>query len=187
MKPISFLGNGCKISLVSTEPQLFPPEPPKERNWILIGLVAAVVIVALALFLMPRSTGIKTPVTPVSAPLDPYAANLVISRLQLSTAENPLGAQQLYIDGRITNTGALTVTAATVQILFRDFNREVAQNETQPLRLIRTRDPYIDVQPISAAPIKPGASADFHLIFDSVVQEWDGAYPDIRLIHVEAK
>ncbi len=172
---------------MSTEPQLIPPEEPKERNWVVIGLVAAVVIVALALFLLPRSTGNNAPVTPVSAPLDPYAAALTISRLQLSTAENPLGAQQLYIDGRITNAGNKTVTAATVQILFRNFNREVAQNDTQPLRLIRTRDPYIDVQPISAAPIKPGASADFHLIFDSVTQEWDGAFPDIRLVHIETQ
>ena len=172
---------------MSTEPNLFPPEAPKERNWVVIGLVAAVAIVALALLLLPRSSGNKAPVTPASAPLDPYAATLTISRLQLSTAENPLGAQQLYIDGRIANTGDKTVTAATVQILFRDFNREVAENETQPLRLIRTRLPYIDVQPVSAAPIKPGASADFHLIFDSVVQEWDGAYPDIRLVHVETQ
>ena len=45
--------------------------------------------------------------------------------------------------------------------------REVAQNETQQLMLIRTRDPYIDVEPVSAAPLKPGDGQDFRLIFDA--------------------
>ena len=48
------------------------------------------------------------------------------------------------------------VTGITVQVLFRDAAHEVAQNETQALRIIRTRDPYVDVEPLSAAPLKPG-------------------------------
>jgi hypothetical protein len=76
------------------------------------------------------------------------------------------------------------VTGITVQVLFRDPAREVAQNETQPMNIIRTREPYIDVEPISAAPLKPGDSADFRLIFDTVAQDWDGAFPEIRVVHV---
>jgi len=63
----------------------------------------------------------------------------------------------------------------------------VAQNETLPLKLIRTREPYIDVQPVSAAPIRPGTEQDFRLIFDSVSTDWDGAYPEIRILRVETK
>jgi hypothetical protein len=90
-----------------------------------------------------------------------------------------------YLDGHISNQGARTVTAVTVQVLFRDFAHEVAQNETLPLKLIRTREPYIDVEPVSAAPLKPGAEADFRLIFDSVKPDWDGAYPEIRILQVD--
>jgi hypothetical protein len=64
---------------------------------------------------------------------------------------------------------------------------EVAQNETQPMKLIRTRDPYVDVQPISAAPLKPGDSQEFRLIFDTLANTWDGAYPEIRIVHVDTK
>ena len=49
------------------------------------------------------------------------------------------------------------------------------------------REPYIDVEPVSAAPLRPGAEADFRLIFDSVSPDWDGAYPEIRILHVESK
>jgi hypothetical protein len=55
------------------------------------------------------------------------------------------------------------------------------------MKLIRMRDPYIDVEPMSAAPLKPGDGQDFRLIFDAVSQDWDGAYPEIRIIHVDTK
>jgi hypothetical protein len=172
---------------VSTEPQLIPPVEPKERNWVAIGIGAAVLIFALALLFLPRTGDKQPPVTPVSAPLDPYAASLSVSSLQMSTATNSLGGQLTYIDGRITNSGSRTVTAVTAQTLFHSYSHEIAQNDTQPLKLIRTREPYIDVEPVSAAPIKPGASAEFRLIFDSVAQDWDGNYPEIRLVHIDAK
>ena len=74
-----------------------------------------------------------------------------------------------------------------MQVLFRTFAHEVAQNETQPLKLIRTREPYIDVEPVSAAPLKPGGEQDFRLIFDKVSPDWDGAYPEVRVIHVDTR
>jgi len=55
------------------------------------------------------------------------------------------------------------------------------------LRVIRTREPYIDVEPLAATPLKPGGEQDFRLIFDTVPQEWDGAFPEIRIIHVDSK
>jgi hypothetical protein len=92
-----------------------------------------------------------------------------------------------YIDGQIANTGNKTVTGVTVQVLFRDAAKEVTQNETHALKLIRTREPYVDVEPVSAAPIKPGEQRDFRLIFDAVSRDWDGAYPQIRIVHVETE
>jgi hypothetical protein len=55
------------------------------------------------------------------------------------------------------------------------------------MNIIRTREPYSDVEPVSAAPLKPGDSADFRLIFDTVAQDWDGAFPEIRIVHVESR
>jgi hypothetical protein len=74
-----------------------------------------------------------------------------------------------------------------VQVLFRTFVHEVAQNETQPLKLIRIRQPYVDLEPVSAAPLGPGDGRDFRLIFDAVSPDWDGTYPEIRVLHVDTK
>jgi Protein of unknown function (DUF2393) len=126
-------------------------------------------------------------VTPISAALDPYAASLPISQLAMSESANLAGGKVTYLDGQIMNNGNRTVTGVTVQVLFRDPAHEVAQNETQPLKLIRMRQPYVDVEPVSEAPLKPGDQRDFRLIFDTVAQDWDGAYPEVRIIHVESR
>jgi uncharacterized protein DUF2393 len=151
--------------------------------------VAAAVVLAVAggLLLVYSHSKSAPAVTPISAAADPYAANLVISNLAMSEAANLAGGKSTYLDGQITNQGSRTVIGITVQVLFRDPAHEVAQNETEPLKVIRTRDPYIDVEPLSAVPLKPGDQADFRLIFDTVAQDWDGAYPEIRIVHVDSK
>jgi hypothetical protein len=126
-------------------------------------------------------------VTPISAAPDPYAANLPITNLAMSQAANLAGGKVTYLDGQIANTGSSTVTGVTVQVLFRTYTHEVAQNETQPLKLIRIRQPYVDLEPVSAAPLKPGDAHDFRLIFDAVSPDWDGVYPTVRIIRVDTK
>jgi hypothetical protein len=172
---------------VSTGPQLVRPSDPVERNWlplIVAAIVVLAVAVSLALFLGRGKTG--PTVTPISAQPDPYAANLPISNLSMSESSSLSGGKVTYLDGQIVNHGSRTVTAISIQVLFRDYAHEVAWNETQPLHLIRTREPYVDTEPVSAAPLKPGDQRDFRLIFDSVPDSWDGAFPDLRIVHVES-
>lgn len=175
------MGNGPNLELV-------PREQKQERNWLPLAIAAVVVVIVAAVVIFALQHGRKTPtVTPVSAIPDPYAASLPITGLVMSESSNLAGGKVTYVDGHISNKGPRTLTGITVQVLFRDSAHEVTQNETQPLKLIRMRDPYIDVQPVSAAPMLPGDERDFRLIFDAVSPDWDGAYPEIRIIHVDAK
>jgi len=145
-----------------------------------------VIIAAIVIFAMQHGKGTST-VTPVSAPLDPYAANLAITDVKMSESSNLAGGKVTYIDGHIANNGGKTVTAISTQVLFRNYANEVAQNETQGMKFIRTRDPYIDLEAVSAAPLKPGDGNDFRLIFDAVSPGWNGVYPEIRIVRVDAK
>lgn len=174
---------------MSTGPDLnLVPSETRERNWLPLAVAAVVVVVIAAVVILVLEHGRgPAPVTPVSAAADPYAASLPISGLVMSESANLAGGKVTYVDGRIANTGNRTVTGITVQVLFRDVAREVAQNENQPLKLIRMREPYIDVEPVSAAPLKPGDARDFRLIFDAVSPDWDGAYPQIRILRVETR
>ena len=148
-----------------------------------IAAVAVLAIAAVVILVMQRSAGRAT-VSPVDAPAHPYADNLPITNLQMSESSNLAGSKVTYLDGHIANKGNRTVSRVSVQVLFRNPAREVAQNETQLLYIIRTRDPYVDTEPLSAAPLKPGEERDFRLIFDRVTPDWDGAYPQLRILHV---
>ncbi|MBV8456458.1 MAG: DUF2393 family protein [Acetobacteraceae bacterium] len=173
---------------MSSGPQLIPVADKPERNWAPLAIAAGVVIVAAAVLIFVfghRPDG--SAVTPISAPIDAYAGNLALSSFAMSESANLAGGKLTYLDGHIRNKGSRTVTGITVQALFRNYAHEVAQNETQPLKLIRMRQPYIDVEPVSAAPLPPGAEADFRLIFDKVSPDWDTAFPELRIIHVEVK
>ena len=153
-----------------------------------MAIAAGVVLIvaAIVIFTLEHSKG-RTTVTPVSATLDAYSGSLPITNVVMSESANLAGGKVTYIDGHISNSGNKTVTGISVQVLFRNAANEVAQNETQSLKLIRTRDPYIDLEPVSAAPLKPGDARDFRMIFDSVTQDWNGVYPEIRIVHVDAK
>lgn len=159
-----------------------------ERNWLPIILAACAVAIVAVISVISMQHGQKGPtVAAINAPTDPYSAHLAISNVAMSESSNLTGGKVTYLDGHIANAGDRTVTGITVQVLFRNVAHEVAQNETQQLKLIRTRDPYIDVEPVSADPIKPGQGRDFRLIFDTVTQDWDGAYPEIRILKVDTQ
>ena len=173
---------------MNTGPQLIHPAQPEQRNWLPLGIAAGVVllIAAVAIFLLQH--GKHGPVvTAVNAPLDSYAASLKVSDLQMSESGNLAGGKVTYIDGVLTNSGTRTVVGAQVQILFRNVSHEVVQNDTQALKLIRTREPYVDLEEASAAPITPGTSKAFRVSFDAVSPDWDGAYPEIRLVQIDTK
>ena len=173
---------------MSTEPELIPSTETRERNWLPLAIAAAVVLIAAAVVVVVLEHGKgAAKIAPVSAPPDPYAVSLPLSGLTMSESGNLAGGKVTYLDGHIANHGDRTVTGVTVQVLFRNAAQEVAQNETQRLKIVRMREPYIDIEPVSAAPLKPGDEKDFRLIFDAVTPDWDGAYPQLRILHVETQ
>ena len=168
--------------------ELVPQKDAQERNWLPLAIAAGLVVLiaAVVIFSLQRSHK-PANVTPISASADPYAASLPISGLAMSESTNLAGGKVTYVDGHIADKGNRTVTGITVQVLFRNSAQEVTRNETQPLKLIRMRDPYIDLESVASAPLAPGQERDFRLIFDAAPPDWDGAYPQIRIIRVESK
>jgi len=167
-------------------PQPFDESAPQqERNWIPLAISVAVALVAVAAVLL--LTGRAKPPAQPSDALDPYAANLPLANLAMSESSNLAGGKVTYLDGHIANIGNRTVTAVTVLVVFRDYAKKVAQRQSAPLMLVRMREPYIDTETVAAAPLKPGADADFRLNFDSVSPDWSGEIPEVRIVHVDSK
>lgn len=161
----------------------------ESRSWLPWIVASAVIVLGLLALLVlghrsnsnlqSRGTGM--------APAAPYAPQLPISGVEMSQASSFSGAKVTYLDGKISNIGDKTVTGITVQAGFRDDLGQLAQRVAMPLALIRTREPYVDTEPVSAEPLKPGDSRDFRLIFDSVPPDWNQQYPEIRVIGVQTR
>ena len=169
------------------EPDFLASHQTREATSWLPWIIAAVaVIVGIAVLVFVGGRGARPPEAASTglAPADPYASNLAIGGLQMSEATSFSGAKVTYIDGQITNKGNRTLSAITVQVGFHTETGEFAQRLAFPLSLIRTRQPYVDVEPVSAAPLAPGQTRDFRLIFDTVPAEWNQQYPEIRIINV---
>jgi hypothetical protein len=160
-------------------------EPRSLTPWIVAGIVVLLAIGGLVV--LGRHARPVNPGGAGLAPPDSYAENLTLSGIKMSESSSVGGAKQTYLDGIITNRGGKTLTGLTVQVGFLDYTHLLVQKETMPLSLIRTRQPYIDTEPVSVAPIKPGDSREFRLIFDHVAQSWNQEYPEVRVIEVTAK
>ena len=150
------------------------------------GAAAAVVLLIIAvLAFMGRHKGPAAPKT--LQPADVYAAHLPLSQLAMSESENLSGGKMTYLDGHVQNTGDKTVSGVTVQVVFANDEQMPPTVDTLPLTLIRMKEPYIDTQPVGAAPIKPGEDREFRLTFEAVPDNWNQQMPEVRIIGTELK
>jgi Protein of unknown function (DUF2393) len=167
---------------------MFAAKPPEGGGaplavWGVAGVVI-LALVGLALLL----TGHRKPASPNTVqPLATYAPSLPLSQLAMSESTSLSGGKSTFIDGHVQNTGHQTVTGVTVQVLFSNDEKMPPQIETLPLALVRTREPYVDTQPVGAAPLKPGDERDFRLIFETIPANWNTQMPEVRLIQVATK
>jgi hypothetical protein len=158
---------------------------PVERSGLTLAAwgVAALIVVAVvgALAFAGRKKPVAVPNT--LQPEDAYAVSLPLSQFAMSESANLSGGKLTYLDGHIGNTGYRTVTAVTVQAVFRNDEEMPPQIDTVPLTLIRVKEPYIDTEPVSAAPIKPGDDREFRLTFETMPDNWNQQMPEVRVIH----
>jgi hypothetical protein len=147
---------------------------------ILLGVALVVVVVGVIALLTRGSPKSAT------AP-HPYAANLRLSDLKMSAAENFVGASVTYIDGTITNAGDKTVTHAIVHVAFKNSLGEVVQAEDVPLHVLQTSGPYPDTVDLNLSPLAPGQGKPFRLTFEHISSDWNHAYPDLHVTDVSAK
>jgi hypothetical protein len=170
------------------EPLPKSPSPPSEESgfpWlamgIAVGLLAAVVGVA---FFVSKPGPAPAPAATEGTPLHPYAAQLQFTDLQMSTAQNFVGATVTYLEGKVSNAGDKAVSGATVESIFRNSLGEMVQKEAQPLMYIHVRKPYTDVTDLRSNPLQPGETREFRLTFDHVSADWNRGFPELRITAV---
>jgi Protein of unknown function (DUF2393) len=159
-----------------------PGSEQRETNWaaIALGVGAVVAIVgAIAFFSRSQPGGANTP--------HPYSANVKISDVKMSAAENFVGSSVTYIDGTITNSGDKTVTHAVVRVLFKNSLGQVVGDEVVPVHVLQTNGPYPDTVDLSAAPLAPAMSRAFRLTLEHISSDWNQQLPELQVTDVSVK
>lgn len=171
---------------MATDPPLSSPpqSEPSRGPWMGIGI--GLVIVGIIIAVVILSSDRRPPPAAVSAPgqQDPYAASLAITDVNVKTAENGMGGTAIYVEGNIKNNGSKTVTGATVEVTFHNGMKQVVQRNAQQLMVIITHEPADDIGALNMAPLKPGDTREFRLIFEHVSADWDQSPPEVRLTTV---
>ncbi len=166
-------------------------EPAAEARRFPVTVIAiaasAVLLVVAGLLFLGRRHGAFAGSPDALRPPATYAPNLKLSGLAMSESTSFSGGKSTFIDGHVTNAGPATVTGVTLQVLFASDAGGPPQLETVPLSLVRTRKPYLDVEPVSAAPLAPGAEADFRLIFEGIRPAWDQQMPAMHVVEVTTR
>lgn len=166
-----------------------PASTSDERKFPVTAVaIAAVAILLLAalFFLLGRRHG------PAFDPSKPqpaaaYASSLQVTDLKMSQSDTMTGGSILYLDGHIVNKGAKTVTGVTVQALFGNDMGNSPEVKTESMQVIRTREPEVDVEMLSQAPLAPGAGADFRVTLENVGQNWNMQLPRLTAVLVDTK
>jgi hypothetical protein len=167
------------------EPNLGPPTPVAEerdssRLIIVVAVVAVIAVMGgLAFFLREPPKPPKT--------VSPYISSLKLSDFKMSAAENFIGATVSYLDGTITNTSDKTVTRVVVEVTFKDDMGQIVQQDPLPLQVVRNNGAYTEPVDMNVAPLAPGQSQPFRLTFESISQQWNRQYPEMRVTDVTVK
>ena len=171
-----------KFSSESTgSPDPLFQEPREERNFPTAAVAIAAIVVVIAVVGLLIVGRHRTPAGSAA-----YAASLELTNLQVSQSESLSGGRSTYLDGHIMNRGGQTVTGVMVQAAFAADGGQ-PQVLTAPVAMIRARQPYVDTEPLTEAPLAPGAQADFRLIFEGVSDSWDQKMPSLQISEVSTR
>lgn len=176
------------VSQTANETAIFGSQPEQSGGfpfaaWGVAALVVLVVVGALVY------AGRKKPAAAPNTlqPADSYAMSLPLSQFAMSESGNLSGGKLTYLDGHVGNTGGRTVTSVIVQVVFGNDEAMPPQIDTLPLNLIRTRLPYVDIEPVSTDPLKPGDDREFRLTFETIPDNWNRQMPVVRVIRTDLR
>lgn len=130
----------------------------------------------------------RTPVK-IAPQQSPYAANLKLSGVKLSAAENYVGGTVTYLDADITNTGNQTLTGAQMHATFKNTMGQVVQTENIPLHVLveNQMTGYPDLVDLSRVPIGPGQTKTVRMTLDHISADWDNNPPEMQLVSLKLK
>src|SRR5215469_5266135 len=107
--------------LVPNRDSMKPKRPGGGMPGLIVGIVVALVLLAVLAYFLPRNPKNRPPATGAEVPVQPVPGELQLQGMQLIAGP---GDGAYYLDGNVTNTGQHSITEIMADVKFRD-----AQNQ----------------------------------------------------------
>src|ERR1051326_6642620 len=158
--------------------------PKKEFPWpIVIGAAIVIVVIGVIALLTYK----PAPQASAKREASPYAASLQLRDIKMATANNYVGGSVTYLEATLVNNGDKTVTGVTVEATFLNGMNQVVQQEYLPVMVTQERPGYSDNVDLSRAPLAPGKTVAIRVTLEHVSNDWNGAYPAVRIVDVKTQ
>jgi hypothetical protein len=156
---------------------------PKALAGRIVSTVVALVLLAAVLRYLPA--GPKTTQAQAgSVPVEALTEDLQLGSLQMSQA---IAGEALYLDGVAKNTGAGSVTAATVEVRFHDVQGKVVSSVQKPIVGMAHGGTDLVRNEFARNPILPNEMRFFRVAIEQVPPTWNHEVPELKIVEVKAR
>ena len=172
------------------EPQLVPntdrlkPKPPgSSLPGVVIGIVVALVMLGVAVYLLPRMPKNAPAPTGAQVPVQPVPGELQLQGVQVVAGPTD---KDFYLDGNITNTGSHLVTGIVADVKLRNSLDQVIKDVQLPAQGWAMHEQGLVSDPFTRDPIKPNDTRPFRIALNNVPGSWNHNIPDLQIVTVTA-
>ena len=149
----------------------------------IVSTIVALLLLAVVLRYLPP--GPRTAQAQAgSVPVEALTDDLQLGSLQMSQA---IAGEALYLDGVAKNTGAASVTGATVEVSFHDAQGKVVSSVQKPIVGMAHGGTDLVRNEFSRNPIQPNEMRFFRVAVEQVPPTWNHELPELKLVEVKAR
>lgn len=164
----------------------FPPDatkPPESKfPWPLVAIIAAAVMLALIIWLIPSTNKAAT------SNLNNTASQTNVLRIDAITMapQDAAGVANVDVYGQATNAGSRVINGAAVSAVFKDKNGVSIYEQQRPMERVDTKKKNEDTmaKSLDQEPIKPGQTVEFRARFEQVPATWNHESPQLTVTQV---
>lgn len=175
--------NRREPQLVPNSDRLHPKRPGSGTPGVVVGILAALALLAAVIYFMPRNPKNRPPANAAQVPTQPVPGELQLQGMQLVSGPTD---SAYYLDGNITNTGPHSVTGIMADVKLRNNVNQVILDVQRPLQGMTKKDHGLVSDPLVKDPIKPNDTRPVRLSLENVPATWNHNLPEIQIVAVTA-
>jgi hypothetical protein len=176
------VGEPSNLVLVPSDGKARRKRPRSLTGRVVCTVTALLALAAVLRYLPPTSRNSRAQAANIATGSTPDELQLGRPRM----TRTPAG-ESLYLDGVVTNRGTDDVTAATVEVEFRDSRGQVVSSVQKPIVGVTRGGTDLPRSEFAGNPIQPNEMRFFRVAVEEVPPTWNHELPELKVVAVKAQ